>query len=623
MSFILQLTKLNAAPDLRHGIRTFFRGTLYEQLTNFVIHIFNIPFKVMRYSSLFRYGLFLLCFSTALQAQNDKALLRELVEENKKSVEALALYPQDTRLAILEGSKYPEVLIKMNSARQKTAAAFRTLIEDFPRSTQEVFYDLVRYPGLMQQLIEKQESPAAIREALQQLPETQRGEAFGIVQNNMRTLLKINELDNTSHNAFEDLIATYTLPAQQAFRKLVELPEVLEILNEDLRFTVLIGDVYREDPAWTIHYTDSLNLAVARTHAQELEDWKKSIENDPQAQQELEAASKEYAAEYGYDSEDYSGDDLYYDDDYVRRQSVVTYYHYPWWFGYPWWYDYPYWRPYPWWYDWGFYYRRPRAIVIIYMPSWHFMHWYFYHPHHHHHYSHLSSHFVNHYYGHRRSGTTISMSVGNWRDQNRAVISDEWLKDKTRLPERMKEFGRFEEERQKYNTRNPKTPVNQEQYLEKNKKKYPGLVESKARVKEEIQREEAQKKPSEWAPRKEPAPTVPKTEPAQKPQTERPPRIQPVPPAKQEPKEKPQAPPTEKPRTEPKKERPVEEAKDYHRQKWEETKRIETQREKQPAAAPRTQPQSQPRTQPQSQPKAQPKSQPQKSEPKKEGGRKN
>ncbi|MBV6441860.1 MAG: hypothetical protein DYG98_23385 [Haliscomenobacteraceae bacterium CHB4] len=581
----------------------------------------------MRNYSLFRCSLFLLLFSTSLYSQNDKALLRELAEENQKSVEALALYPSETRLAILEAAKYPEVLIKMNNARQKTAAAFRTLIEDFPRSTQEVFYEITRYPGMLQQLVEKQESPAAMREVLRQLPENQRPEAFDVVRDQMRTLMKINELDQTARAAFDDLIVGYPAPAQAAFRQLVALPEVLEILNEDLRFTVLIGDVYRADPAWVIRKTDSLNLAVARAHAEELEEWKKSIENDPQAQQELEAASREYAAEYGYDSEDYPGDDVYYQEDYVRRTTVVEYY-YPWWFGYPWWYPAPCWYPYPWWYNWGFYYHH-HAFVVYYMPSWHFMNWYFYHPRHHHHYSHLSSHFVRHYYGHRRSGTTISTSVGAWRDRNREIISEDWMKDNKRLPERMKEYGRFEEERQKYNGRNPNTPVTQEGFLEKNARKYPELDRSRVEAKEEIQRERTapQTKPSQWAPRKEPAPTVPKTEPARPPKTEpaqkpktqeRPPRIE-QPPAREEPKDKTQRPDTDKPRTEPKKERPIEEAKDYHRQKWEETKRTETQRQPQPAT--RTQ---QPKTQ---QPKAtqpktqQPKAQPAK--PQKDSGRKN
>ena len=106
----------------------------------------------MRYKIIFQCCLLLLFFAAGVQGQNDKALLRELAEDNKKSVEALALYPPETRLAILEAATYPEILIKMDNTRQKTAAAFRHLIEDFPQSTQLVFYEIARYPGLLQQL---------------------------------------------------------------------------------------------------------------------------------------------------------------------------------------------------------------------------------------------------------------------------------------------------------------------------------------------------------------------------------------------------------------------------------------------------------------------------------------
>ena len=285
-------------------------------------------------------------------------------------------------------------------------------------------------------------------------------------------------------------------------------------------------------------------------------------------------------------------DDLYYNDNLVRRTRVAEY-HYSWWYGYPWWYPQPYWRPYPWWYDWGFYHQQ--QFVVVYMPSWHFMHWYFDRPHHHYHYSHLSSHFVNHYYGHRHSGTSISLGVGAWHERNRTVISDDFMKDRGRLPERMKEYGRFEENRQQYNGRNPKNPATPETFLDKNASKYPELKRARVQATDEIKRERETQatKPSQWAPRKEPAPAIPKTEPgrepktepAQKPPTVRPPRTQPSVPA--DPKNKPLPPRTEQPRND----QPIEKPDAYHKQKWEETRREETQREQKPTPAPKVQPQ--------------------------------
>ncbi len=518
----------------------------------------------------------LLLFFGAQRAfgQTDKALLRELAEENKKTVEALALYPEDTRLAILEACKYPEVLVKMNSVREKTAAAYRTLIEDFPRNTQEIFYELSRYPGLTGK-IAAEKSPAAVKQLLTQLPENMRDDAFDVSQNQARTLQKIDDLDQTARRTLDDLIAGYPAPAQAAFRQLVGLPEVLDLLNQDLRFTVLVGDAYRDDPASVIRQTDSLHLAVARAHAQELEDWKKEIENDPQAQQEMAAASKEYATEYGYDSEDYPYDDLY--DSYETRRTTHYYdYYYPWWFGYPWWYPAPCWRPYPYWYDWGFY-PYHQSIVIVYLPSYHFMDWYFYHPHHHYKYNKLSTHFVNHYYGHRRSGTSITMGVGEWRDRNRTVVSDEWLQDKKRLSGRLQEYGRFEEARQTYNAANPKRTMSPQDFLDKNTRKYPELTSGREMVKAEIQRDEnaVRKERTDWAPAKEPVQPRPPRVSDQKPQE-----------PKREPQQKPERPQTEKPPEKVIKQRPIEEAKDYHRNKWDETKRSDPPRDPAPKTRP-------------------------------------
>lgn len=543
------------------------------------------------------FGAFFLLLSQGF-AQTDKALLRELAQENKKSIEALALYPEDTRLAILEASKYPEVLIKMQNVRDKTSAAFRTLIEDFPRSTQEVFFDLTRYPGLVADLVARRNDRDAMRQALNVLPENKRGEALDVADRQMNTLIKINELNRTSQVAFEELVAGYPAPAQQAFRTLLGLPEVVDILNEDLRFTVLVGDIYKEDPAWVIHKVDSLNLAVARANADELTEWQKTIEKDPQAREELQAAAREYADEYGYTDEVYDivSDDLYAEDNAAPDRTVVEhyyYYNYPYWFGYPWWYPEPCWRPYPYWWYWGFY-PYHQTIVIVQLPSYHFMHWYFYHPNHHHVYNHLSTRFVNHYYGHRNSGTTITSGVRDWRNQNRDIISDEWLSDRSRLSQNLQEYARFEQGRQTFNEKNPGRALTREQYLEKNARQYPDLVRSREQAKTEIQREriETDRQRSNWAPAKEPV--QPEPAPARVPRTDKPaqPKTQPVTPPRVKPPDTKipaePAPRPERPARQPVEKPVIDKAKDYHREKWQEPKRTAPQTQPAQTPAPRT-----------------------------------
>lgn len=74
--------------------------------------------------------------------------------------------------------------------REKTGAAFRTLIEDFPRQTQTVFYDLSRYPGMTESLVSQKNNAREQQKTLEALPEDKREEAFGVVSRQMPTLKK-------------------------------------------------------------------------------------------------------------------------------------------------------------------------------------------------------------------------------------------------------------------------------------------------------------------------------------------------------------------------------------------------------------------------------------------------
>jgi hypothetical protein len=213
---------------------------------------------------------------------------------------------------------------------------------------------------------------------------------------------------------------------------------------------------------------------------------------------------------------------------------------------------YPRWRPYPYWYDWGFYWGPSHTIIVIDLPSFYFTNWYFYFPQHHHRYPHLSSHFVNHYYGHRSSSNSVTVGVENWRSRNREIVDNDWLEAAGQQPERFREFGQFEEARQKYNRSHAENPMTQREYLDKNQRKFKSLY-----------RDVLVEKPSAQADRSRTAPA---------PQREAPPTVKP--PEKKEPRAKPK-PESKVPNTAPQRKtepRPipkVDKGSEYHRNTWE------------------------------------------------------
>ena len=528
--------------------------------------------------------LLMVAFAMTATAQKDEALLREIATDNQRTIEALVLYPPDARLAILEASKYPAVLIKMHDMQGKTSAAFKDLLVNQSRETQQILYEIGRYPGLITQLLDARSDYSMQQKALEILPMAQRPAALEVVQREPLLLARMEELFQTSNAAFESLIGNLPMVDRAAFRQLLDMPEVVELLNEDIRFTVMVGDLYSDNPVWVQHKIDSLQRAVAQSNAEELENWKATLENDPEAQKEFIAAGKEYTSNYyGTDSEDYPYDPA------PEVNYVYVYHSYPYWFGYPWWEPYPRWRPYPYWYDWGYYYNN-NSFVVVYLPSWDFMHWYFYQPRHHYYYSHLSSRFVEHYYGYRHSGTSISAGVGEWRERNRELISDDFLQPANgRLPEKLKEYGKFEDAREQYNARNPGRELDQSTFLDKNARKYPDLQKSRETAKIEVAREkQVQPKPADrWTPDRQPREKA--TEPVVRPPRE----VKPVEKVPDAPRTIPARPAREKD--------PVENARDYHQQKWDRAKPAPQPQPKvkistpPPARAPKTAPKSTPR----------------------------
>ena len=74
-------------------------------------------------------------------------LLEQLLEEDRANVETLMLYPEETRLHILEATKHPEALIRMQNLQTRSQTAFRALVETYPERVQQQVWDLTRYPS--------------------------------------------------------------------------------------------------------------------------------------------------------------------------------------------------------------------------------------------------------------------------------------------------------------------------------------------------------------------------------------------------------------------------------------------------------------------------------------------
>ncbi|MGA2824387.1 MAG: hypothetical protein ABSE72_12775 [Bacteroidales bacterium] len=365
---------------------------------------------------------------------------------------------------ILFCTKIPDGNITVSIAEEKAT-------QPLSKEEQEKIWNLTRYDGLISDLTANQnKSEDEINNILGNYPEEIHKTALEEQKNNYDLLVQIDKMNKNYNSDFELLLSGYPPEAIDAFRKIIEMPEVLDILFDHMQYTVVVGDYYKKNPERVLHKTDSLNLVLTKKNTQEADDWKQSMNDNPQAQEEYTEAAQEYAQYNGYQPEDYNV---------PLTQDVTDYNTYPynWWFGYPWWYPYDYWNPYPYWYDWGFYYGPNRRIVFFGLPSEYFMDWFFYYPEHCSRYAELSNHYYNYYDRHResRNFNSISHSVNDWRNRNKDIVNADWDQDNSNRIQRFKEYGKMEVDRRKYNTKNPKKQIEQTEYIQKEQRKYPLL----------------------------------------------------------------------------------------------------------------------------------------------------
>jgi hypothetical protein len=410
-----------------------------------------------------------------IQAQDisvEKGLLGQLLNDEQNTIEAIALYPEDERISILEASAHPEILVRMQKIREKTEAEFKNLLSPLPEKDQQKLFSLSPYPELVASL-----SVGKTREEMEALladyPEDIRNAAFFADRHYFDLLVSMNKLYLSAYEALQDILHSYAEETQKAYNNLAGLPEVITLLTENMSMTVLLGDLYKNHPTQLIYELDSLNAIVAEQRAKELNEWRQKLEDDPEAMHEYQQASQEFAREQGYDDEAYTGP-------IPERQVTDIYVHhiwrpYPYWFGQPWWYTYDCWYPYPWWIHSGYYYGPNRIVVIIALPSDLFMYWHFRHHRHFYHYPHFTNHAVRHYYGHRNSFTSVVTSVRKWESELQPEVPKNWLDNDDKRVERIREYGKFKMDYQSEVSKTNGIAPDQHEYLRQNADKYPTL----------------------------------------------------------------------------------------------------------------------------------------------------
>jgi len=321
--------------------------------------------------------------STTAQTMPGNQASPVVADTDPKSLQsAVASYRDDVRQSILLVSQQPQVLARLANQQAQTQQAFTALIQPFGQTKQGWFYDMARFPDLLHTLatLPAGSDKATVQTITKTLPADLQETAWKLYRHHNADLVQADNLNQQADQSFAALLAPLDAPTQAAFRQLMNLPDVLSMLTSQPEQTAQLGQSYQADPDGITQQLATMHDNQDAQNKQELAAYQRELNQDPQAQQELQQAGQAYAQANGYSSNGINPNPAW------ASMSAYNQNPYSYWFGYPYWYGSPLWYPSAFGYGTGFYYGLGGNMVVFGLPSIGFSNWFFnrgygYYPH--------------------------------------------------------------------------------------------------------------------------------------------------------------------------------------------------------------------------------------------------
>jgi len=221
---------------------------------------------------------FSIILSTNLFCQNDEKIFDNLVSNDSSSVPSLFIYNDSVRTAVLIASTYPQGFVRLSEIQKTSSAAFLKTISKFNHSKQKQLWEITRYPGLTTLLIQnKDKSEKELGALIKHYPEKIISPAIYFAKKKYATLVDIANIHSEFEAHYKNVIIDFPDFVKHSFDILLNYPELLTILSENMKTTVTLGDLYKRNPQMIKRKVDSLNTEITKANGIEYEDWKKGI----------------------------------------------------------------------------------------------------------------------------------------------------------------------------------------------------------------------------------------------------------------------------------------------------------------------------------------------------------
>jgi hypothetical protein len=266
----------------------------------------------------------------------------------------------------------------------------------------------------------------------------------------------------------DDVIQDYPDEAKEAAKVLNFYPDVLDIMEQNLVMTGLIGAVYADDKTNILETVNRIAENTSTEHDESVDNWTQILEQEPELIEEMQAAQMDYTNQY--QSPPVSG---YVDGPINQRSDYCN--------------------------DYGYYLSDDGVPTVYGLPCYGYTSYVLYYPHR---YPRLAHRIIHHYRrryprpvhpiarpprpgGPGEPGRPAQLpedsidgfydAVRNWQRENPEIINEAFLAEDGKRVDRLREYGQFQEqfrqERQKY------PDLDRTSFLRRNPDKFPSLAD--------------------------------------------------------------------------------------------------------------------------------------------------
>ncbi|HKY93981.1 MAG TPA: hypothetical protein VJL84_01695, partial [Kiloniellales bacterium] len=160
-----------------------------------------------------------------------------------------------------------------------------------------VVWEVVRYPVMLDAVTALGASPSedAVRAAIADQPAEAQEALLQLWARQPDMLAAAHDIRLQAEQQVDALLAQQPLNVESAFRLVIEHPEALAAMNERPDLVERIAEVYQRDKVHVLARLEEVSKQIDKEYDEAVQSWAQQLEANPEATQQLIAASRAYA----------------------------------------------------------------------------------------------------------------------------------------------------------------------------------------------------------------------------------------------------------------------------------------------------------------------------------------